>query len=67
MIEGDTGVFFRQQTPGALADAVRSFDPDAIETHACRANAERFDVAVFREKLLRFIGERMRERLDSPT
>jgi len=60
VIEGDTGVFFRRQTPEALAEAVRAFDPDAIDPDACSANADRFDVAVFRDKLSRFIQEEMR-------
>jgi len=60
VIEGETGVFFRRQTPEALAEAVRAFDPDAIDPDACSANADRFDVAVFRDKLSRFIQEEMR-------
>ena len=60
VIEGETGLFFRRQTPEALAEAVRAFDPDAIDPDACSANADRFDVAVFRDKLSRFIQEEMR-------
>ncbi len=59
VIEGDTGRFFYQQTSEALADCVRAFDADAVDPHACRASAERFDVAVFRERLSRFIEERV--------
>ncbi len=57
VIEGDTGTFFHRQTPEALAETVRAFDPDTIDPDACRASAERFDVAVFQEKLSRFIRE----------
>jgi glycosyltransferase involved in cell wall biosynthesis len=53
--EGKTGAFFHEPTAEALAAAVRAFDPDAIDPRACRANAERFDVAVFKEKISRFI------------
>ena len=53
--EGKTGAFFHEPAPEALAAAVRAFDPDAIDPRACRANAERFDVGVFRERLGRFI------------
>lgn len=60
VIEGRTGTFFHQQTPGALAECVRAFDPDTIDPHACSANADRFDIAVFRERLSQFIEERMR-------
>jgi glycosyltransferase involved in cell wall biosynthesis len=53
--EGKTGAFFHEPAPEALAAAVHTFDPDAIDPRACRANAERFDVGVFRERLSRFI------------
>jgi glycosyltransferase involved in cell wall biosynthesis len=59
VIEGETGTFFHGQTPKALAEAVRAFDPDTIDPGACCANAERFDVAVFRQKLSRFVREQM--------
>ena len=57
VVEGETGVFFREPTPEALAAAVRDFDPDAIDPLACRANAERFSVGVFKKKLNSFIEE----------
>jgi glycosyltransferase involved in cell wall biosynthesis len=52
---GETGAFFHEQTPEALAQAVRNCDPDAIDPDACCANAQRFAVAVFTEKLSQFI------------
>jgi glycosyltransferase involved in cell wall biosynthesis len=55
VIEGETGTFFHEPTPEALATAVRTFDPDGIDPDACRANAKRFAVEVFKEKLSRFI------------
>lgn len=57
--EGVTGTFFHQQTPEALAAAVRSFDPAAYDPAACRASAERFSVEVFKHKLLAFIAENL--------
>ncbi len=62
VIAGETGTFFNQQTPAALAEAVRAFDPGTIDPDACRASAERFAVPVFREKLYRFLRERVGER-----
>lgn len=58
VVEGATGVFFREPTPEALAVAVRTFDPDAMDSQACRASAERFAVEVFKEKLKRFIQDK---------
>ena len=59
VVAGETGTFFDQQTPDALAEAVRSFDPGTIDPEACRVNAERFSVEVFRRKLYRFLSERV--------
>jgi glycosyltransferase involved in cell wall biosynthesis len=59
VILGETGTFFDEQTPDALAQAVRTFDPTTIDPQACRANAERFSARVFREKLHQFLRERM--------
>ncbi len=55
VLPGETGLFFHQPTPEALADAVRAFagmrfDPDRI----CR-HAERFDKSVFESKLQAYI------------
>lgn len=57
VVPEETGVFFYEQTLDALVRAVRSFDPDVIDPCACCANAERFGVAVFREKLYQFLRE----------
>jgi len=51
IVEGETGLFFREQTPESLADVVRRFDDRQFDPARIRANAERFDVARFREKL----------------
>ncbi|MEA3377252.1 MAG: glycosyltransferase [Chloroflexota bacterium] len=62
VIPEETGTFFDEQTAGALAEAVRAFDPAAVDPEDCRANAERFAVHVFRDKLRRFLRERVTER-----
>lgn len=59
VLEGVTGTLFDRRTPEALAETVRNFDPEAIDPQRCRANAGRFDVAVFREELSRFIEEQI--------
>ncbi len=59
VIDGATGVFFREPTPEALVAAVRTFDSNAIDSHVCRANAERFAVEVFKEKLSQFIRDKV--------
>ena len=47
VVDGETGVFFREQTPEALSEAVArferiQFDPYAIQQHARRFSTERF-------------------------
>lgn len=59
VIAGETGTFFDEQTPDALAHAVRTFDPSTIDPDACRVNAERFSAEIFCEKLDHFIREQM--------
>jgi len=49
---GDTGVLFAAQMAGSIADAVRRFETLSILPDACRANAERFSVAAFRDRYL---------------
>jgi len=51
VVEG-TGTFFHEATPESLAQAVLSFDADAVDPLACRANAERFSAARFRREIL---------------
>ena len=59
VIEGKTGLFFREQTAEALAQVVARFDPAAFDPADCRAHAERFSRPVFRERMMAFIRERM--------
>jgi glycosyltransferase involved in cell wall biosynthesis len=49
--EGETGEFFGEQTVETLVEALRSFDPDRYDPQEARANALRFDVTVFKERL----------------
>ena len=51
--EGKTGVFFDEQTIDSLIYAVKNFDSNKFDPHACRKQAEKFDVAVFKDKLLK--------------
>jgi len=59
VVEGKTGLFFREPTPEALAAAVRTFNPDGVDPRACVQNAARFDAQVFKQKLTHFIEQRV--------
>jgi glycosyltransferase involved in cell wall biosynthesis len=51
IIDGETGLFFDEQTPEALIDGVERYEKsaDAFTSSRCRQNAERFSATHFRE------------------
>jgi glycosyltransferase involved in cell wall biosynthesis len=51
VVEGETGVFYEEATPEALADAVAGFDPLTVDPAACVANAQRFSRTAFAEEI----------------
>jgi glycosyltransferase involved in cell wall biosynthesis len=55
-----TGVFFADQTPAAIAEAIRTFEANAsrVRSDACRENAARFDPERFRTDFAAFVRER---------
>ncbi|HDQ72941.1 MAG TPA: glycosyltransferase family 4 protein [Chloroflexi bacterium] len=59
VVEGETGVFFHEMTPEALASAVAGFDVDGVDPRACVRNAMRFDASVFKQALSRYIERRV--------
>ena len=61
VIDGETGVFFHEQTPESLADAIRRLDSAGFDPVAIRKNAERFNVARFKRELGAFIQDKWRE------
>jgi glycosyltransferase involved in cell wall biosynthesis len=58
VIDGKTGVFFRDQTVDSIREALERFEQsrEALAPAACRANAERFAAAKFREALGAWVG-----------
>jgi glycosyltransferase involved in cell wall biosynthesis len=55
MVEGVTGRFFDCQTPEALVEALRAFDPDAYDPAVMRAHVTEFDIPVFQQRLRQFV------------
>jgi len=55
VVHGRTGVLFDEQTPEAIAAAIRSFDPDRFDRDAIRRHALRWDKHRFRERLRRTV------------
>jgi glycosyltransferase involved in cell wall biosynthesis len=64
VVVGETGTFFGQQTPDALVEAVRAFDPSRIDPDACQVNAERFSAEVFRGKLDHLLRQRVARKME---
>ena len=58
VVEGVTGTFFHEQSPQALAEAVRNFDDTRYDPAVIREHAERFDTVVFKQRLRQFIEEK---------
>jgi glycosyltransferase involved in cell wall biosynthesis len=55
IVEGSTGLFFDQQTPESLMDAIERFERMQWSSADIRKRAEEFSVPVFRERLCRFL------------
>ncbi|HEX8913178.1 MAG TPA: glycosyltransferase, partial [Humisphaera sp.] len=57
VVDGTTGVFFHEQTPDAVAEAIRRFERHgAWDPAVIRRNAERFSVRVFRHRLAEVVA-----------
>jgi glycosyltransferase involved in cell wall biosynthesis len=52
VVEGTTGLFFREPTVEGLIEAIRRADAMTFDAAAIRANAERFAPAVFRRRFI---------------
>jgi hypothetical protein len=54
-----TGLFFHEQTPQAIADAVQQFERRASEfsADACRANAESFSTENFKIQMAALVRQ----------
>lgn len=55
VIEGTTGLFFHEQTIGALVAAVHQFETMSFQPAQIRAHAESFDTRVFAQRIQRFV------------
>lgn len=62
IVDGVTGLFFREQTVESLTQVLASFDPQALDPQAIRNHALEFDMPRFRRRILQFIETRLNER-----
>jgi glycosyltransferase involved in cell wall biosynthesis len=61
VIDGLTGLFFREQSVAALVDAVEKFERLFFEPAIARRNAERFSRHRFRRELDQFVADKWRQ------
>jgi glycosyltransferase involved in cell wall biosynthesis len=59
--EGETGLFFHEQTSDALADAIRRLDSIELNPMTIRRNAERFSVERFKRELRGLVENKWQE------
>jgi glycosyltransferase involved in cell wall biosynthesis len=59
VVEGQTGIFFDEQTPESLGQALQSFDSARFDPQAIRRHAEQFDTSVFKRRISQFVAGRV--------
>lgn len=59
IIDGITGVFFHEQTPEALIDAILRFQPEQFNPQQIREHSLQFDEEIFKRKIINFIGDKL--------
>jgi glycosyltransferase involved in cell wall biosynthesis len=57
VLDGETGLFFGEQSPEALASAILRLDTWSADPAACRRNAERFSADRFRTEMAAAVCE----------
>src|SRR5579885_318406 len=62
VVEGVTGLFFREQTAESLAAALAAFDERQFDPQAIRNHALEFDLPRFHRRILQFIEAKMSDR-----
>ena len=62
IVEGVSGVFFDKQTPQAIIETVKRFDPSAYKAEACRSQAKKFSKEEFKERFKFFVEEAWQKR-----
>jgi glycosyltransferase involved in cell wall biosynthesis len=61
VLDGITGIFYRENNPQGLCDAVKRFSKYSFNPYVIRKHAAQFDRSIFREKMQLFIYKKMDE------
>jgi len=65
MEEGKMGVYFDEQTPEAIVQAVQSFDENGYDAEYIRSQAVRFDKEQFKATMKDYVESALREHLEN--
>lgn len=55
VIQNETGIFFYQQTPEAIIEAIKSFENMDFAPKRIREHAEKFDIKTFQKRMREFV------------
>lgn len=58
IIDGQTGLFFDEQTPESLVAVLKNFNSDNFNPQAIRTHAEQFSVANFKQQIEEFVAKK---------
>ncbi len=61
VVDGKTGLFFDEQSPGALEETVRKFNPGDFDSQLIRQHALKFDKEIFKKKIKNFVEDSWKE------
>ena len=64
VLDGVTGEFFDQQTPGDIIKTVKRFQPNKYSPVACQTQAKKFSKEKFKERLKFFVEEAWQRKKD---
>jgi glycosyltransferase involved in cell wall biosynthesis len=57
VVDGKTGIFFHNQTPEALIEAIKRFETMTFDHTAIRRQAEKFSEAAFQKQMKAFVDQ----------
>lgn len=61
--EGQTGIFFEEQTASSLSSALKKFQPQDFNSETIQRHAWQFDKEIFKNKIKEFAEKSLREHL----
>jgi hypothetical protein len=61
VIDGVTGIFFKEQNKESLKEAIIKFKDMKFDKNAIRKHAETFDIGVFKQRIYNFVVEKYNE------